>query len=160
LKAGLALVLLVLWVWGVAEVEPSMAVLMVVVCLLWVTGAMERAVLGVQCLADVKEVPSLVMLVTEGEWELSRVPSWGESDSAGLLNMSAVEGEEVSVTISLPPGDEGDSDGLVMERDRVAMLASTVDSVVVVVAMDWEADVVVCLMPLMMLVLLVMMLGL
>ena len=47
------------------------------------------------------------------------------------------------------------------ERDRVAMLASTVDSVEVGVAMDWEADVVrlVCLMLLVMLVLLVMMLG-
>ena len=127
--------------------EPSMAVLMVMVCLLWVTGAMERAVLGVQCLADVKEVPSLVMLVTEGE--LSRVLSWGESDSAGLLDMSADEGEDVSVTISLPPGVEGDSDRLVMERDRVAMLASTVvASVEVGVVLDWEAAVVelVCLM--------------
>ena len=46
MKVGLALVLLVMWVWGVAEVEPLMAVQVVVVCLLWVTGAMERAVLG------------------------------------------------------------------------------------------------------------------
>ena len=121
--------------------------------LLAVTGAMERVVLGVQCLADVMEVASLVMLATEGE--VSRDLSCGERDSAGLLDMSAVDGVEVSVTISLPPGVEGDSDRLVMERDRVAMLASTVDSVVLVVAVDWEADVVglVCL------VLLVMMLG-
>jgi hypothetical protein len=158
-KAGLALVLLVLRVLGIVEVEPWTSVLVLAVCLLWVTVAMERAVLWVQCPADVTEVPSLVMLVTEGE--VSRDLSWGESDNAGLLDMSAVDGEDVGVTISLPPGVEGDSDRLVMERDKVAMLASTVDSVVVVVAVDWEADVVrlVCLVLLVMLVLLVTMLG-
>ena len=147
MKAGLALVLLVLRVLGIVEVEPWTSVLVLAVCLLWVTGAMERAVLGVQCLAEVKEVPSLVMLVTEGE--LSRVLSWGESDSAGLLDMLADEGEDVSVTIYLTPGVEGDSDRLVMERDRVDMLASTVvASMEVVVVLAWKAAVVelLCLM--------------
>jgi hypothetical protein len=51
----------------VVEVEPSAAVLVVEMSLLAVTGAIERAVLGVQCLADVMEVASLVMLETEGE---------------------------------------------------------------------------------------------
>jgi hypothetical protein len=54
--------------------------------------------------------------------------------------MSADEGEDVSVTISLTPGVEGDSDRLVMERDRVAMLASTVvASMEVGVVLEWEA---------------------
>ena len=57
-------------------------------------GAMERVVLGVLCLADVKEVPSLVMLVTEGE--LSRDLSWGERDNAGLLDMSACQRDYLS----------------------------------------------------------------
>jgi hypothetical protein len=101
-KAGLAIVMPVLVGVGVVvEVDPSMAVLVVVMCLLVVTGAMERAVLGVQCLADVMQVPSLMMLATEGE--VSRDLSCGGRDSAGLLNMSADEGDEVIVTISLPP---------------------------------------------------------
>ena len=99
-KAGLAMMLLVLGVWEVVEVEPSMSVLVVVVRLLVVTGAMERAVLGVQCLADMTEVTSLVMLITEGK--VSRDLSCGERDNAGLLDMSAVDGEDVSMTISLP----------------------------------------------------------
>ena len=126
-----------------------------------VTGAMLRAVLGVQCLELVMVVDSLVMLATEGE--VNRDLSCGERESAGLLDRSCApgdDGEEVRVTISTP-GVEGDSDRLVMERDRVAMLASTMDSVVVVVAVDWEADVVmlVCLVLRVMLVLLLMMLG-
>jgi hypothetical protein len=66
-KAGLAMVLpVLLGVVVVVEVEPSTAVLVVETSLLAVTGAMERAVLGVQCLSDMMEVASLVMLATEG----------------------------------------------------------------------------------------------
>ena len=87
---------------------------------------------------------------------MSRDLSCGERDSAGLLDMSADDGEDVRVTISLTPGVEGDSNRLVMERDRVAMLASTVvASVEVGVVLDWEAAVV----ELLCLTLLVTMLG-
>jgi 2-keto-4-pentenoate hydratase len=87
------------------------------------------------------------MLATEGE--VSRDLSCRGSDSAWLLDMLADEGEDVSVTIYLTPGVEGDSDRLVMERDRVAMLGSTMVAFLEVgVVLDWEAAVVelVCLM--------------
>jgi hypothetical protein len=68
-KVGLAMVLpvVLLGVMGLEVLEPVADVKVMGASLLAVTGAMLRAVLGVQCLELVMVVASLVMLDTEGE---------------------------------------------------------------------------------------------